>query len=177
MKVRIKLGAWGHYSKNQSGFSLIEMIAAITILAVMGIFTTQFITSATQSASLTIGQKGLVDDSKLAMEYMIREIRVSTSTTGVQISPNSPTQVTITFDKFVGYTVDTNTTSIVYDWTSASQTLTRTSGGTTTTLATQISLFTATESSDFYVFTMTLQGANGENFTLDSGVRPRSSTI
>jgi len=149
---------------------------AITLLGVIGIFSTQFITSITQSAQLTTGQKGLVDDAKLAMEFLLREVRVSTGD-GVSISSN-PTAATVTFDKFNGYTVDTNATNIQYNWDSGSQTLTRTSGGTPTILATQITSFTAAEpSNDFFVFTLTLLGPNGENFTLESGVRPRSSTL
>ena len=74
MKNRIKTK--GRYFKNQCGFTLIEMIMGIVLLGIMGIFSTQFITSITQSAQLTTAQKGLVDDAKLAMEYLLREIRV-----------------------------------------------------------------------------------------------------
>jgi prepilin-type N-terminal cleavage/methylation domain-containing protein len=176
----------GLYLKNQCGFTLIEMISAIVLLGVMGIFSTQFITSITQSARQTTGQKGLVDDAKLAMEYLLREVRVaSEANADVAITASS-----ITFDKFVGYTVDESVVGIIYSWDNSNKTLTRTSGtskadGTlltpiATTLATQVTSFTVAESapdSNFYTFTMTLQGPNGENFTLQSGVRPRATTL
>ena len=163
--------------KNSCGFTLIEMISAIVLMGVIGIFSTQFITSITQSAQLTTAQKGLVDDAKLAMEYLLREVRVS-NTNGVSVT-STPTVVSVTFNKFNGYAVDTNPSDIKYEWTSASKTLTRTSGisGTQTTLATQMTSFVVDDLSDsdseYYVFTMTLEGPNGENFTLESGVRPR----
>jgi prepilin-type N-terminal cleavage/methylation domain-containing protein len=166
-------------SKNQNGFSLIEMVAAITLLGIMGIFSTQFITGITQSAQLTTGQKGLVDDAKLAMEYLIREARVADESNNSIAVTSTASAALLTFDKFNGYTVDTNNVSIKYDWNSTSKALTRTSGAVITTLATQISSFTIVESpsagSGFFIFTLVLQGPNGENFTLESGVRPRGS--
>lgn len=182
MKRRTKIKTWNHYFKNPSGFTLIEMVAAITLLGIMGIFSTQFITSITQSARLTTAQKGLVDDAKLAMEYLVREVRVATEGNADITYTSTASTASITFDKFVGYTVDTNAIGIVYSWNSTTKALTRKSGAAAaTTLATQVTSFTVAESpsagSDFYIFTLTLQGPNGENFTLESGVRPRSTTL
>ncbi len=174
----MKVDRYKRHLNNASGFTLIEMISAIVLLGVIGIFSTQFITGISQSARQTTTQKGLVDDAKLAMEFLLREVRVASENSNDIAISSSPTAANITFDKFNGYTVDTNANSIAYNWTSASKALTRTSGTTTTTLATQITSFTIVETStDFYVFTMTLTGPNGENFTLESGVRPRSTTV
>lgn len=181
MKNQIKLNMWNNYLRNPRGFTLIEIILAIILLGIVGVFSTQFITSITQSAQQTTSQKGLVDDAKLAMEYILREVRVASENNNDITYSSSATTTSITFDKFNGYTVDTNATAINYSWDSTTKILTRTSGLVTTTLATQVSSFTIAESpavdSDFYVFTLTLQGTNGENFTLQSGVRPRSTTI
>ena len=168
-------------SGNQRGFTLIEMISAIVLMGVIGIFSIQFIASITQSSQLTTGQKELVDEAKLAMEYLIRELRVATEDNKDIIANNTGTVADITFDKYSGYPADTNKLDIKYSWDSTSKALIRTSGisGTATTLATQITSFTVAESpatgSNFYVFTLTLQGPNGENFTLNSGVRPRTT--
>jgi len=175
MKNRTKLKASGLHLNNSRGFTLIEMISAIVLLGVIGIFSTQFITSITQSAQLTTAQKGLVDDAKLAMEWLIRETRVAVK------GSTMTTATSITFNKFNGYDVDTNATSIQYNWNNGNQTLTRTSGTTTTILATQVTNFNVNNLSsgdeELYEFTMTLTGPNGENFTLESGVRPRSTTV
>ena len=181
IKNPIKINAWYSHLRNPRGFTLIEIILAIILLGIIGVFSTQFITSITQSAQQTTSQKGLVDDAKLAMEYILREVRVASENNNDIVYTSTPTSTTITFDKFNGYTVDTNATAINYSWNSTTKALTRTSGLVTTTLATQVSSFTIAESpavdSDFYVFTITLLGSNGENFTLQSGVRPRSTTI
>lgn len=181
MKNQIKFNGLNSYLRNPRGFTLIEIILAIILLGIIGIFSTQFITSITQSAQQTTSQKGLMDDAKLTMEYILREVRVASENNTDIVYSSSPTTTSITFDKFNGYTVDTNATAINYSWNSTTKILTRTSGLITTTLATQVTAFTIVESpavdSDFYVFTLTLQGTNGENFTLQSGVRPRSTTI
>ena len=180
MKNQIKFNGLNSYLRNPRGFTLIEIILAIILLGIIGIFSTQFITSITQSAQQTTSQKGLMDDAKLTMEYILREIRVASESNNDITYSSTATSTTITFDKFNGYTVDTNTTAINYSWNSTTKALTRTSGSTTTTLATQVSSFTIVESpavgSDFFVLTLAMQGPNGENFTLQSGVRPRSST-
>lgn len=191
MMNRIKLKMLSRHLKNPRGFTLIEMILSIVLLGIMGVFSVQFITSITQSAQLTTGQKGLVDDAKLAMEYLIREVRVASEEHNDIVYTSSPTTTSITFDKFQGYTVDISAVGIIYSWDSGSKTLTRTSGtedvdGNTLTavptiLATQITSFTIVESpavgSEFFILTLILEGPNGENFTLQSGVRPRSTTL
>ena len=181
IKTQLIINEWNDYIRNPRGFTLIEMILSIVLLGIIGIFSTQFITSISQSAQQTTSQKGLVDDAKLAMEYILREVRVASENDNDIAYSSTPTLSTITFDKFNGYTVDTNTTAIKYSWDSTTKALTRTSGLITTTLATQVNSFTIVESpavgSDFYVFTITLQGPNGENYSLQSGVRPRSTTL
>ena len=191
MKHQLKFNAWNRHLNNPNGFTLIEMVMAITLLGVIGIFSTQFITSITQSAQLTTAQKGLVDDAKLAMEYLIREVRVSSEEQNDIVYSSSPSAANITFDKFNGYTEDISAVGIVYSWDSGTKNLTRTSGTedvdgnpltpVTTILATQVTSFTVTAvvSGDIkhYIFTITLTGSDGENFTLKSGVRPRSTTV
>ncbi len=162
--------------RNQAGFSLVEMISAIVLMGIMGLFSIQFITGAAESNRLVAGQKGLVDDAKLAMEFMLREIRVSNSATNVIAFTDAGSTASITFDKFSGLDVDTNASQIVYSW--SGTTLIRTSNSVVTTLSDQVTDFSITKTtsagSEYYTFSLTLEGSNGESFTLDSGIRPRS---
>ncbi len=152
------------------------MISAIVLIGIMGLFSTQFITGAAQSNRLVSGQKGLLDDAKLAMEFMIREIRVANTDTnngGAVIT--TPGNNSIVFTKYSGLPVDTST-QITYSYNASNKTIQRisTTAG-TTILASQVDAFNIIGSNDLYTITMTLNGSNGTNFTLESAVRPRST--
>jgi len=161
--------------KNQAGFTLVEMIAAMVLLGVMGVFSTQFITGAAESNRLVTGQKDLLDDAKLAMEFLVRELRVAnidTNNSGAVISlTGTAGSNTISFTKYSGLTVD-SATAITYS--RVGNTIQRT-GTTTTTLASQVTGFTVTNDDNHYTIIMTFAGANGTNFRLEAGVRPRST--
>ena len=156
--------------RNQAGFTLVEMIAAIVLLGIMGLFSTQFISGAAESNRLVSGQKALVDDAKLAMEFMVRELRVASEDDN-DISLSTPS---ITFDKYSALTVDTDTTQINYNLVGTNIVRTSDVAG-TTTLASQVTAFSITESGNVYTISMTLTGSNGESFTLTSAVQPRGS--
>ena len=156
--------------RNQAGFTLIEMVAAMVLLGIMGVFSMQFITGAAESNRLVSGQKALVDDAKLAMEFMIRELRVASEDAN---NISLPTPTSITFDKYSSLSFDTDTTDINYSL--VGTTIVRASNTATTTLASQVTAFSITSTGKFYTISMTLTGANGENFTLTSAVQPRGS--
>lgn len=165
------------------------MIIAIVLIAILGTFSIGFLKNLMLSTQLSAGQKDLVDEAKLAMEFLTRELRFADETLhSVQCGPNpvppynfdcvsgaSTSYDTITFDKLFGLAQDTNKTAIRYSFDTVTGTLKRTSGGVTTTLATHVSSFSITEPSDgFYIIKMTLQGSEGENFSLESAVRLRA---
>jgi len=139
-----------------------------------------------QSTQLTAGQKDLVDEAKLAMEFLTRELRVADEAVNSIQCATAPvlpvdcipgTYDTIKFDKLPGYKEDTNLTGIVYAFDVLTNTLKRTSGAGTTILASNVTAFSVTLSatvSSFYTITVARQGSQGENFSLESAVRPRS---
>lgn len=166
-----------------NGFTLIEIIMAISLASVLGLFTIQFVSQAARATQLSKTQKDLVDAGKLAMEYMVRELRAADTTH----NPFVVTTTSIKFDKLIAFEQDTNKCQIEYSYSAGS--LKRTthagsdtacstfSGTTVTTLATGITSFAITESvgdPNYYVITMTLTGSEGNTFQLESAVRPRS---
>jgi prepilin-type N-terminal cleavage/methylation domain-containing protein len=165
--------------KNQAGFTLVEMVAAIVLMGIMGLFSIQFITGAAESNRLVSGQKGLMDDAKLAMEFLVRELRVANidlNNSGAVINvTGTPGNHIISFTKYNGLTVDGNT-AITYR--RVGDTIQRT-GAVTTTLASRVTGFTVTSAvtnnSTLYTIVMTFAGDNGANFNLEAGVRPRST--
>ncbi|MBC8288607.1 MAG: prepilin-type N-terminal cleavage/methylation domain-containing protein [Nitrospinae bacterium] len=160
--------------KAEGGFTLIEVIIAVVLMGVMGMFTVQFISGAARTNQLSAGQKNLVDEAKLAMEFMLRELRMADN----RVDAINLTATSIQFTKLSAYEQDTNLTQILYSYNSGAGTITRTSGAVTTTVATQVTAFVITkitnnDTKDYYTIRMELTGANGENFTLASGVVPR----
>jgi prepilin-type N-terminal cleavage/methylation domain-containing protein len=162
--------------RNQSGFTLVEMVISIVLFSVLGLFSINFITSAAETNRLVAGQKALVDDAKLAMELMFREVRLANTSTHPIAFTDTGASASITFYKFKGHSKDTSTGPITYNWTGSS--LTR-SSTVTTTLANQVADFSITKTTEsgggeYYKFSLTLQGSSGQSFTLNTGIRPRS---
>ena len=166
-----------------NGFTLIEIIMAISLASVLGLFTIQFVSQAARTTQLTRTQKDLVDAGKLAMEYMVRELRVASA----KNNPFVVTTTSIKFDKLTSLAQDTNKCRIEYSYSAG--TLKRTThtgsdaacstftGTTVTTLATGITSFSITApvgDPNYYTITMTLTGPEGNTFQLESAVRPRS---
>ncbi len=157
---------------NRKGFTLIELILGIVVAGLLGLFTLQYLSRVAQTNQLLSGQKTLVDEGQRVLEFLSRELRMADVTNPITFTPTS-----ITFDKLNGYVQDTNTTGITYAFNSGAGTVERTSGGTTTTAAAQVTAFSVTQpAADFYVFNLTLQGAQGQVFTLETGIRPRMTT-
>ena len=62
-------------SKDEKGFTLVELLAVIVILGVIAAFSTSFIVSTTRSF-ISVSQKNdLLSDSRLATEYMVRRLQ------------------------------------------------------------------------------------------------------
>jgi prepilin-type N-terminal cleavage/methylation domain-containing protein len=59
----------------ERGFTLIEIIVVIVILAIVSAITIKFLTDSLRIYTMTINQKTLLDEGKLALERMCRDIR------------------------------------------------------------------------------------------------------
>src|SRR4030042_6181588 len=89
--------------KTQRGCTLIELIIVIVILAIVSAITIKFLTDSLQIYTMTVNQKTLFDEGKLALERMCRDIRdaqiISTPTPG-----NSGNLITFTRTNGTGST-------------------------------------------------------------------------
>ncbi len=139
----------------QSGFTLIEIIVSILLIAIMGVVTLGFVTNLIQTNQNASGQNDVIDEVNLALEFMTRELRtvdefswpLRCGNPSVACVPNT-VYSRITFSKDVELPVDvtrrdTNFDDIVYNLNGTS--LERTSNGITTTLATEVTTFSIRE--------------------------------
>ncbi len=149
----------------EAGFTLIELIIGMVLIGILGGFSIQFLSRTMQMGQLVSGQKSLVDEAKIALDRMAREVRFANS-----VDSFTSTSISLTTS---GYAQDTSTD---VDYSYAGGVLTRTgdvSGA--HTIAENISSFSITQSgSNFYEIKMTLTDTDGQNFKLMTAVFPRS---
>ena len=67
--------------KTQKGFTLIEVVVVIVILSVVSAVGLHFLASSARVYALSVNQKDLFDEGKLALERMCRDIRDARSLT------------------------------------------------------------------------------------------------
>lgn len=168
--------------RDQRGFTLIEIIVTVVIVGVMGLFTVQYLSQIARMNKGVVAQKNLVTRAKIAMDLLTREMRVAQNTPTCGATPVTCVTSTvydgITFDKYIESPVsalrkDTNASAIKYYL--SGTTLYRTSNAITTTVATNVSGFSVTPTStNLYKFILAMTGSDGENFSLESAVKPRN---
>jgi len=155
--------------EEEKGFTLIEIIIVIVILAIISGITIKFLTDSLRVYTMTVNQKTLFDEGKLALERMCRDIRDARSITGVTAS-------SITFVRTNATAQDSAGETITFQRNASANTLekVKTSPIVTTTLASSVSSFTVTNSSNEIQLQLRLQLASGENVTLQSKVYPKN---
>jgi prepilin-type N-terminal cleavage/methylation domain-containing protein len=155
--------------KGSKGFTLIELIVVIIIMGVVGVFTFQFIASGIQTYITMQRQKDLLDEARLCLERMSREIRDSeqilafTSNTSIQ------------FEKSHGTTYDPVTT-IEFQYRPAFDDMRRQRipPGSWDLLAENITNFTMTNTSNEILILTILSSAGGESLTMGTRCFPRN---
>src|SRR4030042_540208 len=71
---------------NRRGFTLIEIIIVIVILSIISAITIKFLVDSLRIYTMTVNQKTLFDEGKLALERMCRDIRDANSITSTSNS-------------------------------------------------------------------------------------------
>ena len=161
----------------ERGFTLIEIIIVIVILSIVSAITIKFLTDSLRVYTMTVNQKTLFDEGKLALERMCRDIRdarsISTpaagaSTTNIIFIRNSATAQDVAGENIRFRRNGTNLEKRKFNAT------------VTVVLASNVSAFTvtrgaaATNDENEIRLVLTLSLASGERVTLQTKVYPKN---
>jgi hypothetical protein len=123
--------------------------------------------------TMTVNQKTLFDEGKLALERMCREIRDAQS---ISVPNTGSSGTSITFTRTNATAQDSAGEAITFQRNAGASTLEKVKASpvVTTTLASNVSSFSVTNSSNEIQLQLILQLASGENVTLQSKVYPKN---
>jgi len=166
-------------SELQRGFTLIEIIVVIVILSIVSAITIKFLADSLRIYTMTVNQKTLFDEGKLALERMCRDIRdaQSISVPGAGGSGN-----VITFIRNNATAQDGASETITFQRNAGNSTLekVKNSPAATRTMADNVNTFTvtrgavATNNLDEITLALNLLLGTGENVTLQTKVYPKN---
>jgi prepilin-type N-terminal cleavage/methylation domain-containing protein len=144
---------------NRRGFTLIEIIVVIVILAIVSAITIKFVVDSLRVYTMTVDQKTLLDEAKLALERMCRDIRDAQSIT--LVTPGPPGSITFTRTNLTATDNPGDSITFSQNTVPTPNTLVKTnnSTGTSGILAGNINSFTV---------------ANATNVTLQTKVYPKN---
>jgi prepilin-type N-terminal cleavage/methylation domain-containing protein len=150
------------------GFTLIEMVVVIVILSIISVITISFLISSVKIYAMSVNQKTLFDEGKLALERMCRDIRDARSIT-------SSTASSITFVRNDATVQDIVGETIIFQRNAGASTLekVKASPSATSTMAANVFAFTVTNATNEIQLQLTLGLSTGENVTLQTKVYPK----
>jgi prepilin-type N-terminal cleavage/methylation domain-containing protein len=159
----------------ERGFTLIEIIIVIVILSIVSGITIKFLIDSLKIYTMTVNQKTLYDEGKLALERMCRDIRDAKNITG-------STATSITFVRTNATAYDSGLPgnpigeTISFQLNVATSTLekVKASPAATSVLASNVTAFTVTNATNEIQLQLTLQLTSGENVTLQTKVYPKN---
>jgi prepilin-type N-terminal cleavage/methylation domain-containing protein len=157
------------------GFTLIEMIVVIVILAIVSAISIKFLVDSLRIYTMTVNQKTLFDEGKLALERMCRDIRDANT-----IIATGASSVAFKRTHATGTGQDSAGENIRFDL--SGTTLRKAkgvsgvdgSGGTPYTLADNVTAFTVAYATYEIQLQLTLSLTSGENVTLQTKVHPKN---
>ena len=154
---------WG----GDRGFTLIEMIVVIVILSIASAITIKFLVDSLRVYTMTVNQKTLYDEGKLALEQMCRGIRDANSITGVTAS-------SITFVRDNATANDTVGEAIIYQLNAGVLQKVKATPVATSTMARNVTTFAVTNAASEIQLQLTVQLTSGENVTLQTSVHAKN---
>jgi prepilin-type N-terminal cleavage/methylation domain-containing protein len=155
------------------GFTLIEIIVVIVILSIASAITIKFLVDSLRIYTMTVNQKTLLDEGKLALERMCRDIRDARRIIGSTASSITFTRTHATpggdgASENIRFDLSGTTLRKVKN-TDASG-----NGGTPYPVADNITSFTVNNTTNEIQLQLTLSRASGENVTLQTKVYPKN---
>ena len=156
---------WG----GDRGFTLIEIIVVIVILSIVSVITIKFLVDSMKIYTMTVNQKTLFDEGKLALERMCRDIRDARSITGTTAS-------SVTFVRDDATAQDIAGETIIFQRNAVANTLEKVKASpvATSTMASNVTAFTVANATNEIQLTSTLSLTSGENVTLQTKVYPKN---
>jgi len=161
-------------SAYQKGFTLIEIIVVIVILSFIAAITIKFLTDSLRIYTMTVNQKTLYDEGKLALERMVRDIRDARSITTPAAGGSGNT---IVFQRTNPTAQDGLNENLTFQLTGTTLEKVKTSPSATNSIASNVSSFTVTREvagNEEITLSLTLSLTSGESVTLRTEVYPRN---
>ena len=159
--------------KTSRGFTLMEMVVVVVILSTLSAITIHFLVNSLKVYTMTINQKTLLDEAKLALERMCRDIRDARSIS-VPSPGNSNTLITFKRANVTAY--DSADENITFRNNGGTLEKVKASPAATSALARNVATFTVTRgaTNDEITLILTLSLGTGENVTLQTKVYPKN---
>jgi len=158
----------------ERGFTLIEIIIVIVILSIVSGITIKFLIDSLKIYTMTVNQKTLFDEGKLALERMCRDIRDARAITTPAAGGSGNT---IVFQRTYATAQDGLNETLTFRLTGTTLEKVKTSPAGTSPLASNVSSFTVTRGAagnEEITLSLTLSLATGENITLQTKVYPKN---
>ena len=157
---------------SSKGFTLIEIIIVIVILSIISAISIKFVVDSLRIYTMTVNQKILFDEGKLALEKICRDIRDARSVTRPFTGSSSNWMRLIRTNATSG---DVVSETIDYQLTGTTLEKDKATPNVTVALASNVSAFTVTRSTnDEITLELTLSLGSGENVTLRTKVYPKN---
>jgi prepilin-type N-terminal cleavage/methylation domain-containing protein len=162
---------------DSKGFTLIEIIMVMVILSIVSAISIKFLVDSLKIYTMTVNQKTLFDEGKLALERMCRDIRDARSISAPAAGASGSA---ITFIRVHGTAWDIANETIIFRRTGNTLEKDKASPNVTRELASNVSNFTvtrgavATNNANEITFQLTLSLGSGENVTLQTKVYPKN---
>ena len=129
------------HSAFQGGFTLIEIIVVIVILSIVAAISINFLVSSLRVYTMTVNQKTLFDEGKLALERMCRDIRDAQS---ISVPAAGASNSLITFVRTHATVNDIAAENVTFQLTGTTLYKIKTSPAANSALAENVTTFTVT---------------------------------